>query len=170
MLKQFTGARSPAWWCRQACHYLKQILLLGTFQYCKATEPLYHSFMCSLVSLFFSSIYPLPAMHSLLVTSDVRNIPEHNPLSLEDFWATPKFSGTHPQAYTHPQPTHMHTHKCTPTNAHPHTHIHKAHAHALGQNQFSNAYLSPTIVHIVEGHSYWRLKSDTKCVSSSLAT
>ena len=33
----------------------------------KDTEPLYHSFMYSLVSLLFG-IYPLPAMHSLLVT------------------------------------------------------------------------------------------------------
>ena len=41
--------------------------------YRKDTEPLYHSFMYSLVSLL-SSIYPLPAMHSLLVTSDVGNI------------------------------------------------------------------------------------------------
>ena len=31
------------------------------------TEPLYHPFMYSLVSLL-SGIYPLPAMHSLLVT------------------------------------------------------------------------------------------------------
>ena len=36
--------------------------------YHKDTEPLYHSFMYSLVSLL-SGIYPLPAMHSLLVTS-----------------------------------------------------------------------------------------------------
>ena len=35
--------------------------------YRKDTEPLYHSFVYSLVSLL-SSIYPLPAMHSLLVT------------------------------------------------------------------------------------------------------
>ena len=34
---------------------------------------LYHSFMYSPVSLL-SGIYPLPAMHSLLVTSDVRSI------------------------------------------------------------------------------------------------
>ena len=33
----------------------------------KDTEPLYHSFMYSLVSLL-SRIYPLPAMHSLIVT------------------------------------------------------------------------------------------------------
>ena len=38
-----------------------------TLSYRKDTEPLYHSFMYSLVSLL-SSIYPLPAMHSLLVT------------------------------------------------------------------------------------------------------
>ena len=37
------------------------------FYYRKDTEPLYHSFMYSLVS-HLSSIYPLPAMHSLLVT------------------------------------------------------------------------------------------------------
>ena len=36
-------------------------------RYRKDTEPLYHSFMYSLVSLL-SSIYPLPVMHSLLVT------------------------------------------------------------------------------------------------------
>ena len=35
--------------------------------YCKDTEPFYHSFMYSLVSPL-SSIYPLPTMHSLLVT------------------------------------------------------------------------------------------------------
>ena len=35
--------------------------------YRKDTEPLYHSFMYSVVSLL-SGIYPLPAMHSLLVT------------------------------------------------------------------------------------------------------
>ena len=35
--------------------------------YRKDTEPLYPSFMYSLVSLL-SSIYPLPAMHALLVT------------------------------------------------------------------------------------------------------
>ena len=34
---------------------------------------LYHSFMYSPVSLL-SGIYPLPAIHSLLVTSDVRSI------------------------------------------------------------------------------------------------
>ena len=34
--------------------------------YCKDTEPLHCSFMYSLVSLL-SGIYPLPAMHSLLV-------------------------------------------------------------------------------------------------------
>ena len=38
--------------------------------YRKDTEALYHSFMYSLVSLL-SSIFQLPAMHSLLVTSDV---------------------------------------------------------------------------------------------------
>ena len=38
--------------------------------YRKDTEPLYHPFMYSLVSLL-SNIYPLPAMHSLLVTSYV---------------------------------------------------------------------------------------------------
>ena len=35
--------------------------------YRKDTEPLYHSFIYSVVSLL-SSIYSLPAMHSLLVT------------------------------------------------------------------------------------------------------
>ena len=35
--------------------------------YCKDTEPLYHSFMYSLVSLL-SGIFPFLAMHSLLVT------------------------------------------------------------------------------------------------------
>ena len=35
--------------------------------YRKDTEPLYHNFMYSFVSLL-SGIYPLPAMHSLLVT------------------------------------------------------------------------------------------------------
>ena len=35
--------------------------------YHKDTEPLYHSFMYSLVSLL-SGIYPLRAMHPLLVT------------------------------------------------------------------------------------------------------
>ena len=41
--------------------------------YRKDTEPLYHSFMYSLVSLL-SSIYPLPAMHSLLVTLYVAEV------------------------------------------------------------------------------------------------
>ena len=36
-------------------------------RFCKDTEPSYNSYMYSLVSLL-SSIYPLPAMHSLLVT------------------------------------------------------------------------------------------------------
>ena len=35
---------------------------LNFFLYCKDTEPSYHSFMYSRVSLL-SSIYPLPAMH-----------------------------------------------------------------------------------------------------------
>ena len=35
--------------------------------YHKDTEPLYHSFMYSLISLL-SGVYSLPAMHSLLVT------------------------------------------------------------------------------------------------------
>ena len=39
----------------------------------KILNLLYHSFMYSPVSLL-SGIYPLPAMHSLLVTSDVRII------------------------------------------------------------------------------------------------
>ena len=37
------------------------------YSYRKDTEPFYHSFMNSLASLL-SGIYPLPAMHSLLVT------------------------------------------------------------------------------------------------------
>ena len=41
--------------------------------YRKDIELLYHAFMYSPVSLL-SGIYPVPAMHSLLVTSDVRNI------------------------------------------------------------------------------------------------
>ena len=41
--------------------------ILFNYYYHKDTEPLYHSFMYSLESLL-SSIYPLPAMHSLLVT------------------------------------------------------------------------------------------------------
>ena len=54
-----------------------------SINYCKDTDPLYHSFMYSLVSIFFpvsmsnigetGDIYPLPAMHSLLVTKDARN-------------------------------------------------------------------------------------------------
>ena len=36
-------------------------------KYCIDTEPLYHAFLYSPVSLL-SIIYPLPAMHSLLVT------------------------------------------------------------------------------------------------------
>ena len=40
---------------------------LTSLPYGKDTEPLYHSFMNSLVSLL-SGIYALPAMHSLLVT------------------------------------------------------------------------------------------------------
>ena len=43
---------------------------LTSLPYGKDTEPLYHSFMNSLVSLQ-SSIYPLPAMHSLLVTLSI---------------------------------------------------------------------------------------------------
>ena len=39
--------------------------------YCKDTEPIYHFFMYSIVSLL-SGIYSLPAMHSLLVTLYVR--------------------------------------------------------------------------------------------------
>ena len=38
--------------------------------YHEDTEHLYHAFMYSLLS----SVYPVPAMHSLLVTSDVRII------------------------------------------------------------------------------------------------
>ena len=48
-------------------HYIKYHL---KYKYHKDTEPLYHSFMYSLVSLL-SGIYPLPAMHSLLVTLHV---------------------------------------------------------------------------------------------------
>ena len=36
-------------------------------KYRKDTEPLFHSFMYTLVSIL-SGIYPLPAMHSLLAT------------------------------------------------------------------------------------------------------
>ena len=43
------------------------------FNYRKDTEPLYHAFMYSPVSLL-SVIYPLPAMLSLLVTLYVQNI------------------------------------------------------------------------------------------------
>ena len=50
-------------------------------QYRKDTEPLYNYFMYSLVSLL-SGIYPLPAMHSLLVTSDVRNIKQLSQINL----------------------------------------------------------------------------------------
>ena len=39
--------------------------------YRKDTEHLYHAFVYSPVSIL-SGIYPLPAMHLLLVTSDVR--------------------------------------------------------------------------------------------------
>ena len=38
--------------------------------YHKDAEPLYHAFMYSLV-LILSRIYPLPAMHSLLVKLDI---------------------------------------------------------------------------------------------------
>ena len=38
--------------------------------YRKDTEPLHHYFMYSVVTLL-SGIYPLPAMHSLLVTFNV---------------------------------------------------------------------------------------------------
>ena len=41
--------------------------------FCKDTELFCHSFMCSLVSNLSGS-YPLPAMHSLLVTLDVTDI------------------------------------------------------------------------------------------------
>ena len=43
------------------------LTFMSVLWYCKDTEPLYHSFIYSLVSLL-SGIYPLPAMHSLLVT------------------------------------------------------------------------------------------------------
>ena len=42
--------------------------------YRKDIEPLYHSFMYSLVSLL-SGLYSLPTMHSLLVTLYAPNIP-----------------------------------------------------------------------------------------------
>ena len=41
--------------------------------YRKDIEHLYHAFMYSPVSIL-CGIYPLPAMHSLLVTSDDRNV------------------------------------------------------------------------------------------------
>ena len=43
------------------------LIILFMSHYRKDTEPLYHSFMYNLVSII-SSIYPLPAMDSLLVT------------------------------------------------------------------------------------------------------
>ena len=46
---------------------------IGPSSYRKDTEPLYHSFMYSLVSLL-SGIYPLPAMQSLLVTYQLLTI------------------------------------------------------------------------------------------------
>ena len=42
--------------------------------YRKDTEHLYHAFVYSLASLFFQEIYTLSALHSLLVTSDARNM------------------------------------------------------------------------------------------------
>ena len=52
--------------------------------YRKDTEPSYHSFMCSLVSLL-SSIYPFLAMHSLLVTIMLRDISKER----RDYWSRP---------------------------------------------------------------------------------
>ena len=46
---------------------MRQIRRVCWYYNCKDTKPLYHSFMYSLVSLL-SGIYPLHAMHSLLVT------------------------------------------------------------------------------------------------------
>ena len=46
---------------------------LGLSIYRNDIEHLYNAFMYSPVSLI-SGTYPVPAMHSLLVTSDVRNI------------------------------------------------------------------------------------------------
>ena len=80
---------SQAWWTWKDCRLLLGSLVflqvgqlypveqinvrtLGTIYalcfYHKDTEPLYHYFMYSLASLL-SGIYPLPAMHSWLVTS-----------------------------------------------------------------------------------------------------
>ena len=44
---------------------------LKRLQYCKDAEPLYHSFICSLVSLLYGT-HALPAMQSLLVTLYVK--------------------------------------------------------------------------------------------------
>ena len=52
--------------------------------FCKDTEPLYHSFMYSLVSLL-SDIYPLPAMHSLLVTQFVLIFHRFLPYCVQQF-------------------------------------------------------------------------------------
>ena len=45
--------------------------------YCKDTEPSYHSFMYSPLSLL-SGIYPLTAMHSLLATLYVMEYLDHD--------------------------------------------------------------------------------------------
>ena len=50
--------------------YLCRVNNMKKKYYHKDTEPLFHYFMYSLVSHFFL----VPAMHSLLVTSDVRSI------------------------------------------------------------------------------------------------
>ena len=55
--------------------YIFTFCILRLFRkilYRKDTEPLYYSFMYSIVSLL-SGIYPLPAMHSLLVGISVNN-------------------------------------------------------------------------------------------------
>ena len=47
--------------------FFMNVIVYPSSRYHKDTEPLHHSVMYSLVSLL-SSNYPLPAMHSLLVT------------------------------------------------------------------------------------------------------
>ena len=69
LIKRVDAKRTPSY--SSDVHFLGIInVIVGSMMlisYRKDTEPLYHSFMFSLVSL-----YPLPAMHSLLVTSDAR--------------------------------------------------------------------------------------------------
>ena len=63
--------------------------------YRKDTEILYHSFMHSLVSLL-SAIYPLPAMHSLLVTISrfgYIDQPLHSPPTTTTSYLSPDKSG-----------------------------------------------------------------------------